>query len=271
MYRMQRGRPASHHRCLILAVSAAVFAPGASALADKKESVVVGEKVDISKIAKHLVVASDGNGHYLASAPDLGFDELFYGDGKTFYKQIVRGGGSDTAKFKHDWTYYEPREKMHGDLAKKKSVWTVTCGDRKITFNTVSEKERAKFVSKAKFKPFRFKHQPHALLRDRRGTYFFVDKLRRGGKGFRLFVGRRGAMKKYKLIDIVDDSGGQIFVTKKGDLHLVDDDDEKLTWTRDEKSAKKLKKLPIWENRLLIYTDLGPYETERTGTPCDEL
>ena len=127
-------------------------------------------------------------------------------------------------------------------------------------------------VKSAKFKPFRFKHQPHALLRDRRGTYYFVDKLRQGGKGYRLFVGRRGNMKKFKLIDIVDDSAGQIFVTKKGDLNLINDKDgAEITFGKDEKNAKPLKQLPLWNNRILIYTDLGPYENESMGTPCDDI
>ena len=268
MYRMQRRRPASVH-LLILSVGLGLVA--SVAVADDKKSIVNGDTVDISKISNHMVFAHDGSGHYIAATPGTNTYELFFGDGKTFYKQIVRGGGSDGSKDSNNWTYYEPRESGHGSLDRKKSVWTVSCGKRKITFNTLSEAERKKLLKTAKWKPFRFRHQPHALLRDRRGTYYFIDKLRENGKGYRLFVGRRGNMKKFKLEDIVDDSEGQIFVTKKGDLHLVLDDDEKITWSKDEKNAKKLKKLPVWKNRLLIYTDLGPYENERVGTPCDDL
>ena len=66
--------------------------------------------------------------------------------------------------------------------------------------------------------------RPHLLARDDMGIYYYVDKLseRHGGKAFRVFVGKRGAMKQVPLVDIAMDSAGQVFSTKTGDLRLVD-------------------------------------------------
>jgi len=255
--------------CLALGLALA----GGVALADKKESVQDGDKMDISKISGDIVMAHDGNGHYIAALPGVNTYELFFGDGKTFHKQIVQGGGGDSSKGETSWTYFEPRLKGRGALKKEKTVWTVDCEDRKIKFNTISAKETKKLIKKAKFKPFKFKRQPYALLRNEKGIYYFIDRDRTEGKGYRLYAGRRGNMKKFKLVDIVDDSEGQIFITNKGDLHFMLNSDKEgdLTWVKGAKAKTNLKRVPIYKNRLLIYTDLGPYENERVGTPCDEL
>ena len=70
---------------------------------------------------------------------------------------------------------------------------------------------------------------------------------------------------------MVDDSEGQIFVTKKGELHLVfDKGDTTVSWSHGKKETR-LKEVPVDRNRVLIYTDLGVYTGVRLGTPCDDL
>ena len=270
MYPMYCPRPAPLHLYLSLISLLVLSFATTPAFAEKPKATVSGEKVDIGPIKKHLVVAHDGSGHYFVAAPNINTWELYYGDGKTFYKQIVAGGGSQKSKEKNDWFFFAPREQRNADLTRTQADWILQCGKRKATYKTLSVAEQTKILDSAKFEVFSFRRQAHALLRDRRGIYYYIDKHRFIHRDYRLFVGRRGNMKKYKLIDIVDDSEGQIFITKKGDLHLRDDKDDKAAWTK-RQSEKKLKKIPVSENRVLIYTNLGPYENTRMRTPCEEL
>jgi hypothetical protein len=68
---------------------------------------------------------------------------------------------------------------------------------------------------------------------------------------------------------VVSDSEGDIFATKQGTLRMVLGKSESL-WAKG-KQEQKLVQLPVADNRLLIYTDLGPYLGQRLGTPCDDL
>ena len=63
-----------------------------------------------------------------------------------------------------------------------------------------------------------------------------------GGKGYRVFVGKKGAMKQLPLTDVASDSAGDVFSTKTGDLRLVrnsenDKDDDDLGPGREEHRA----------------------------------
>jgi hypothetical protein len=254
---------------LALGAAAAVAGP-------RDEAKIVGDKVDITPIRDALDVAHDGSGHYIAAIPLGTRWELYYGDGKLFYRQRVFGGGSDGSQNTASWSFWSPREENHGGLSYNNGSWTVHCGDRsgkrkrETQLNSLSEAAAQKILATASFKTLPFKHTPHSLARDRRGIYYLVDRLI-DGKGYRLFVGRRGTMVPYKLIDVVDDSEGQIFVTKKGELRLILDKGEaSVTWSKG-KQEMKLKEVPVPANRQLIYNDLGVYTTIRLGTPCDDL
>lgn len=247
------------------------------ALAGPKDSAVVkGDTVDVTPIRDSLKIGHDGNGHYIAALPLGNTWELYFGDGKTFYKQRVFGGGSNGGKGTASWKFWSPRQWNHGDVAYGSNVYKVTCGhrqtknERSVNFNVLPDRERDALLARAKFKTLPFKRAPKFLLRDRKGVYYFVDQIR-GGKGYRLLVGRRGSLKPYKLIDIVDDSEGMIFVSKKGELHLVVDKTEKSAEWSKGKARKELKQVPVDRNRLLIYSGLGPYDTVKLGTPCEDL
>ncbi|HZS38940.1 MAG TPA: hypothetical protein VFF06_19035, partial [Polyangia bacterium] len=65
------------------------------------------------------------------------------------------------------------------------------------------------------------------------------------------------------------DSEGDIFATKSGSLRLILNKGESL-WEQTGKK-QKLILLPIEDNHVLIYTDLGVYTGLPLGTPCDDL
>lgn len=260
-------------------MSAAVIVAGSLATASagpKDEAVVKGDTVDVSPIRSSLQVGHDGSGNYIAAIPLGNTYELYYGDGKTFYRQRVFGGGSNGGEKTANWTFWAPREHNHGSLNYRDNLFVVSCGsrfskdERSRNFNLLGDNERAKLLARARFKTLPFKHAPMFLMRNRQGVYYFVDHIR-GGKGYRLFVGRRGNLKPYKLIDIVDDSEGMIFVTKKGELHLVVDKNERSAeWTKG-KRKDELKNVPVDQNRRLIYNSLGVYDAIKLGTPCEDF
>jgi hypothetical protein len=98
-----------------------------------------------------------------------------------------------------------------------------------------------------------------------------VDREREpeNSRSFRLFVGPRGNMKLQKMTNVVSDSEGDIFATKTGSLRLILDKHE-TSWVSGKKKTP-LVTLPIEDNHVLIFTDLGAYTGQRLGTPCDDL
>ncbi|MBS1152142.1 MAG: hypothetical protein H6Q89_3840, partial [Myxococcaceae bacterium] len=100
-------------------------------------------------------------------------------------------------------------------------------------------------------------------------------------RDWRLYVGQRGKLKLQQMTNIVHDTEGEIFATPNGELRLVLTDpqpvpagvqrkDQGLKWVAG-KVANPLINVPVEENGRLIYTELGIYDRERLGTPCDDL
>jgi hypothetical protein len=229
-----------------------------------------GPPIDVAELREKLVVLGDGKQHYVALVP-FGdpFNPVFYGDGKTFYKQRVFGGGSSgTESFRR--SFWEPRTKG-SMIAFDKGKYTVHCGDRPIELTPVAAAEQETILAGAKFFGPRWKHKAYALARDNEGKYYFVDREREPeqSRSFRLFVGTRGNMKQQKMINVVSDSEGDIFATKSGSLRLILDKHE-TSWVSGKKKTPLIS-LPLDDNHILIFTDLGAYTGQRLGTPCDDL
>jgi hypothetical protein len=113
---------------------------------------------------------------------------------------------------------------------------------------------------------------PYALLRDTQGNYYLVEKgfQPEDEKSFRVHVGPKGSLKLQQMKDIVSDSEGQIFSTKKGELRLVVDRSQSPVWIEGPKKKVELRVVPITENLPMIYNELGVYAGARLGTPCDD-
>ncbi len=229
--------------------------------------------VDVSAARPKLQLFTDGKNHYVALIPfDVDFDSAFYGDGKIFYQmRVVGGGASGTESF--DRVFWDPRitAPYKSSVSFKDGKHEVRCEDRDTVVTPVPAEEAKTILDAAKFVKPRWNHRAYALARDDRGTYYYVDKVREpeSSKSFRLFVGQRGSLKAQKMVNIVSDSGGDIFSTKNGELRLILDRGDS-RWIAGKKETK-LVSLPVEDNRLLIYNDLGVYAGERLGTPCDDL
>lgn len=231
-----------------------------------------------------LQLLTDGKGHYVAFDPVKAYagEAFSSGDGKTFYKLRVSGGGRSGDE---QWslTMWDPRV-LFGDTGPAE-VWMkdsgasfmAVCGRRQTALTLVPADETKKLFAAATFLPPRWTRLPEKLLRDEEGNYYLVDRyraeLREDRRDFRVFVGPRGRMKQVPLKEIVDDSEGMILTTKSGNLRLVTTEGKfEAKWVQNGK-ARTLTELDLdrFDTGRLIYMDLGPYVGQRLGTPCDDL
>ncbi|WP_342376072.1 hypothetical protein NVS55_33070 [Myxococcus stipitatus] len=241
------------------------------------------ENLGQKMVMEATTVCADGKGHYVAVVPDedRGGDQLYYGDGKTFF--LV-----PSLPFTSGRSFLEPRffnkaanPNFRGmdwrvvsdiDLDKKAKTCALRCGEKNIALTVMEAGPAADVLRKSAFAPSPHQFAPYALLRDTKGNYYFVD---RGTgtpdqKNYRVFIGPRGALKAQKMTNVISDSEGEIFSTKKGDLRLVLDKAKTSVWIENKKKSLELRQVPVEENLPLIYNDLGVYEGVRLGTPCDD-
>jgi hypothetical protein len=235
---------------------------------------------DITAIKDKMTVWTDGKKHYLALVMTTNSDSPVFwsANGKEFYQLRVFGGGSegdDKNLKKLDRVFWEPRVdapyKGSFDYASADKTITMQCNDRKTAIKQLPAAEAKPLVDGAKFFKSRWNRYAYALARDNTGKYYYVDNQREPdhSKNFRLWAGPKGALKPQKMINVVSDSEGDIFATKSGELRLVLDKHETM-WIQREKKTK-LVYLPVEDNHIMIYTDLGVYTGEPLGTPCDDL
>jgi len=235
-----------------------------------------GEVIDIAPYKAKMKVLTDGKGHYLAvmpftisDGPDTGY--LFYGDGKEFYAQRRFGGGRNGDE-SFDSTFWEPRvdSGWKASFGFKDKKYSVQCDERKTDLTALDKAEAAKILDSAKFMKTRWKRKAYALARDNSGTYYYVDRMREpeDSKDFRIFRGPKGGLKPLKMTNVVSDTEGDIFVTKAGKLRLVLSKGEHM-WLEGKKTVK-LTPLDPGDNHVLIYNELGVYEGQPLGTPCDD-
>lgn len=228
-------------------------------------------------------VCTDGKGHYVVAAPnEQKLVELFYGDGSSFVQVLPPPFGLS------GYDFLEPRfidksrnssfrghdMRLYSEVAldKEKQGCAVRCGAQTFPLSLLEREQALALLQKATFGPNPQRYKPYALLRDTKGRYYLVDRGFRpeDEKRFRVFVGPKGALQQQQMVDLVTDSEGEIFSTKKGELRLVVDRAAPSLWIENSKRLE-LRAVPVEENLPLIYNDLGVYTGERLGTPCDDL
>jgi len=231
------------------------------------------EKLDVSDKKAAMRVYTDGKKHYVVTAHEKDKvmpESAYWGDGKSFYKLRSPGGGGDRDSW--SMTLWEPRmEHARASLNFKEGNMSVECLERKTPLTQLKTDEAKALIDGAAFFSPRWQRMPYLLARDDKGTYYFVDMQRDvpGKKDLKLYIGQRGKLKVQPMTNIVSDSMGDIFSTKTGELRLVANNDE-LKWVAG-KADVKLTRVPVDDNHVLIYTDLGVYEGMPLGTPCDDF
>lgn len=241
-----------------------------------------GESLGEQRLLEKAAVCTDGKGHYVvvATKADDG-KQLFYGDGKMLAQVepppwVLSGENFLEPRFVNktansNFRGLDMRVYSEVELDAEKKTCAVRCGDRTIPFTLVEPGKAQELLKAAKYEPNPQKFVPHALLRDSEGTYYLVERgfSEADEKNFRVHVGPKGNLKKQEMKDIVSDSEGQIFSTKKGELRLVVDRAETPVWIAGKKKLE-LRVVPVSENLPMIYNELGVYTGARLGNPCDD-
>jgi hypothetical protein len=221
-------------------------------------------------VKKGLIVLTDGEGTVIAVDKTWIDDHwLFYGDGKTMYRQRVFGGSSDGGAGTWDYSFWSPRVQSASLTKTAGPKFVLTCGKDETELKQVSDVDAKKMIDAAIWKKPMWHRQAQFLARDDHGTYYYVDRMRDeyGGKGHRIFVGQKGAMKEMPMTNVVSDSKGELYATKRGELRFITANDA-ASWVNGE-STTSLTIVPVEDNVPMIYRDLGVYEGS-LGTPCDD-
>ena len=236
------------------------------------------QPVDIKALKSKAVVLQDAQGGTYAVFRGDDDAKVFYGpNAKTLYEQYIVGSSSD-GEGRWEFNTWAPRVPGGPHLASiehgKDNIFKKSCRDKEEAILTELSGDKARAVlDKAAFVTSGIVRVPHLLARDDSGVYYYVDRFAKiyGGKGYRVFVGRKGAMKPMPLTDVASDSAGEVFSTKSGDLRLVrnnDNDKQTMIWVKGEKRIE-LVFLDTDVNSIVIFKDLGLYTF--LGTPCDNV
>jgi hypothetical protein len=256
----------------------------------------------VRKIPPALVplvrVYTDGKGHFLIvpdRPPSRGSSKLlrarqrnmFFGSAKLLYRLRPYSTAGQRLMFS------DPRRRKARLTLDAKTGPVFLCDQSQTKLQTLDKEATKRFLAKATLRDSYWRHEPHLLARTSTGEYFYVDRKRmpytgprraptkiENMRGFRMWRGRRGRMKRLKLKDVVIDAAGQVFLGKKGSLHVKTQVAryerliiKEVSW-RDARTKKhtKLISVPIKGVRstwILIHRDLGPYRGQKFGLPCD--
>lgn len=244
---------------------------GGAALAEPKP-----KPVDIKPYKDKAQVFQDAHGGIYVVAHDQPM-VVFYGTGKILYEQRIAGSGSDGSNGTWSVSVVTPRlTELHNGSIDRKSDGTYqkSCDgkDDAVLAELTGDKAKA-VLEKSQFLTSAMLYVPVVAARDDTGVYYYVDRLamQYGGKGYRVFIGKKGAMKLTPLTDVAVDSAGEVYATKTGDLRLVHGNDKVqagLQWIKGGKSMALIQ-LDLDVNSALIFSDFGVYSF--LGTICDNV
>jgi len=243
-----------------------------------------GESEEERAILDKTQVCTDGKDRYVVVAPhERQSVQLYYGKGGRLVQVapppwVLSGYNFFEPRFiapTHNSNFRGLDMRVYSDveLDAEKGTCTVRCGTRTTELKVLAPEEARKLLTAATFEPNPQKWVPHMLLRDLKGRYYLVDRGFHPSeqKSFRVFIGPRGNLKQQQMVNVIADSKGELFSTKKGDLQLLLDREQPSMWIVNKKQKTELRPVPIAENLALIYNELGVYAGVRLGTPCDDL
>ena len=236
------------------------------------------DKVDLSPQIDKLEVYRDEVGNYYVVPQRGAFAKkedaepwVFYGDGKTLYRQRVLG--TYEHKDARQWNLWAPRaiglRAAALEIGDKATIAckTVDSATPARPLTRLAADEAHALLAKAKVLAPLHQRQPHLLARDDEGNYYYIDELR-DGNGYRLFIGLKGAMKEVTLTNIVSDSAGELFATKSGSIKVAGTHGGALYWVKGDKKIE-LTTVDFVKDHYLVYRELGIYGP--LGAVCEDL
>lgn len=231
-------------------------------------------------VAETKVCVDEKRERYMVFAPQ-GSEHpgLLYGDGKRFHvvphpEMMSEGWFFDPRFFneRHNSGFRGLDLRVHSfvEVEDDASECTVRCGTVETKLPVMPASEVPELVQSMEVGETPWPRLPYALARDRRGTYYLVDRSTEPGRerDFRLYVGPMGNLKRQDMKNVVSDSEGEIFSSKAGELRFIVGKEE-ARWITGRRQ-RKLLKVPIAENWQMIYNNLGVYFGVNMGTPCDD-
>lgn len=232
--------------------------------------------IDVKPVIDDLEVYRNDTGMYVVMARYNTLREthakwVFYGTEKAMYQQRIVGYFSDAKQY--EYMVWAPRARglNNGSIAHDERGARMECEAKAEPQRLVQlpADEARQFLLRATFLPPLWERQVQFLARDEDGVYYYVDRQRDefGGKDYRVFVGQKGAMKQMAMKNVVNDSAGEIYATKTGELKIVAGKNGNAMWKKGNKKID-LVVLDPYVNRYLIYRELGIYGT--LGALCDE-
>lgn len=235
--------------------------------------------VDIAQLTGPPVVLRAADGGVFVAFPQSPAREIFFGHGKELYLQINLNGGRTGQAWTQ--TFFSPRVRDGNGASldyKSDGRYVAYCGNDTLYdgLTVLSGDEASNVLRDHTFWTSATVRQPMALGRDNAGNYYYVDHLRKIERAkqtegdYRVFFGKRGALRLLPLRDVALDDKGAVFSTKNGELRMVigQGEDASVTWIARGKQ-NKLVVLDLFTNAYLIYRDLRLYTF--LGTPCDHL
>lgn len=233
--------------------------------------------IDVRPVADKLEAYKDDAGNYYVvpkagafASTDDDHKWVFFGDGKAMYRQRIVGFSSQATE--REYNLWAPRAKgmttasLHVEPGKSTTQCKQQGDDKMRRLTQLTGDETATLLKRAKFYPPLWQRRAHFLARDDEGVYYYVDAMQEelGGLGHRVFVGQKGAM---TMTNMASDSAGEIFATKSGQLKIITAKEGKAFWMKGGKKTE-LTVLPPYDNRYLIYRELGIYGA--LGSICDD-
>src|SRR5262249_24540426 len=135
-----------------LGVALAIVA-GTAAGKPKKKATDEDSEAVTPDVKKGLIVLSDGEGTVIA-VDKAWTDEhwVFYGDGKTMYRQRVHGGGADGSAGTWSYNFWSPR--VHGASieARAGGKFFVACDDQSTELHKLADVDARKVLDAAAWK-----------------------------------------------------------------------------------------------------------------------
>jgi len=238
--------------------------------------------VEIKAFRDKLIVLSDAmGGLYLVLPGDDPRVWFAAADGQPFYEQVRVGRFANKSTGVWSYEAWTPRlaNVQSGSIRHEHDdSFVKRCGnEHRIDLARVPTAKGKAILDKAKVFSTAMLRAPHLLARDDTGTYYYVDAYRKqyGGQGYRVFVGRKGAMKQLPLRDVASDTGGEVYSTRTGNLRLVTKNSEdgsvsfqQAVWIRGQRRTQLIT-LDVDANSEVIFKELGVYRF--LGTICDDF
>ncbi len=242
--------------------------------------------VDIKPFRAELLVFADAAGNtYVVKPHKEATDKttkedprIFFGPaGKPLYEQGYQGRSANGAMWSYQsWAPRIPGIRPAYFTHNEDGTYHKQCDADDVVLTQLTGDKAKAVLDKSKFMTEFLIRRAHLLARDDSGVYYYVDHLAAayGGKGYRVFVGKKGAVKQLPLSDVATDTAGEVYATKSGDLRLNreakvgETKTDKAIWVRGEKRTE-LVSLDVDANSPLIFSDLGIYQF--LGTLCDNI